>query len=398
MYLTAMRLFLHDFRVHLPAYRGAHGDVVRWLAAAHARAEAAVRKDDPAFDAAAFHRQMERHLRRFAPSPETVGFRYSDIPEFNDEDFGGKELFPVDTQPQGAGTGARMDAFARMAENAVTRLYAEGEDSPARRAPEELLHVTCTGYSAPSAAQKLVEDKGWQADTRVTHVYHMGCYAALPAVRIAAGYQATAALRRPDAGARCDIVHTEVCSLHLNPARHDPEQLVVQSLFSDGFIRYSLSRGDGSEAPARGFEVLGFAERIVPDSVEDIGWAPGDFGMRMSLSRNVPDKVAPHLDDFVAALAAECSLSREDLVDAVYAVHPGGPRIVDKVEEWLRLSPPQLIASREILYERGNMSSATLPHIWDRILQDPSVESGRYVVSLAFGPGLTLYGSVMRRT
>ena len=92
-----MALILHDFRIQLPAYRGAHGDVVKWLAAAHARAEATLQKDDPDFDPAAFHRQMERHLRRFAPSPETVGFRYSDIGEFSDEDFGGKVLFPVDT-------------------------------------------------------------------------------------------------------------------------------------------------------------------------------------------------------------------------------------------------------------------------------------------------------------
>lgn len=393
-----MPLFLRDFRVHLPAHRGAHGDVVRWLAAAHARAEATLRRDDPGFDAAAFRRQMERHLRRFAPSPETVGFRYSDVAEFNDENFAGKDLFPVDRAPQGAGTGARMDAFAAMAERAVGALYDEGEE-----APDELLHVTCTGYSAPSAAQKLAEDRGWRDRVRITHVYHMGCYASLPAVRIADGYASASSARRlaserADIPYRCDIVHTEICSLHLNPARHDPEQLVVQSLFSDGFIRYALSRAGGDEVPARAFEILGFAEKIVPDSLVDIGWAPGDFGMRMTLSRDVPDKVGPQLDAFVSALAGASGVARADLAGAVYAVHPGGPRIVDKVEEWLGLSPAQLVASREILYERGNMSSATLPHIWDRILGDPAVEPGRFVVSLAFGPGLTLYGSVMRRT
>jgi predicted naringenin-chalcone synthase len=386
-----MPVFLQDFRVHLPAFRGSHSDVVRWLAAAHARAETTLRAREPGFDPAAFRRQMERHLRRFAPSPETVGFRYSDIAEFNDENFADKDLFPVDRAPQGAGTGARMDAFAVMAERALTALYAGEEE-----APDEILHVTCTGYSAPSAAQKLAEDRGWQDRVRLTHVYHMGCYASLPAVRIADGYLASAAARGKKDG-RCDIVHTEICSLHLNPARHDPEQLVVQSLFSDGFIRYALARAAGDEAPARAFEILGFAEKIVPDSLADIGWAPGDFGMRMTLSRDVPDKVGPQLDAFVSALAEASGLARGDLTGAVYAVHPGGPRIVDKVEEWLGLSPPQLVASREILYERGNMSSATLPHIWDRILRDPAATPGRYVVSLAFGPGLTLYGSVMRR-
>jgi predicted naringenin-chalcone synthase len=387
--------YLHDFRVHLPAYRGAHADVVSWLAAAHARAEATLRKDDPGFSAEAFHRQMERHLRRFAPSPDVLGFRYSDIGEFMDTDFAAKALFAVDRDPSGAATGARMDAFSRMADRAVTALYAReapGNAAAPEAAPDDLLHVTCTGYAAPSAAQRLVEARDWHAATRITHVYHMGCYASLPAVRIAQGYLASAA--QAGRSARADVVHTEICSLHLNPARHDPEQLVVQSLFSDGFIRYSLATGD---KPADGYEVLGFLERIVPGSLADIEWSPGDHGMRMTLSRDVPDKVAPHLDGFVTALAAECGLSRGQLDGAAYAVHPGGPRIVDKVEEWLRLAPPRSRASREVLFERGNMSSATLPHIWERLLRDEAAPPGAFVVSLAFGPGLTLYGSVMRR-
>jgi predicted naringenin-chalcone synthase len=119
--------------------------------------------------------------------------------------------------------------------------------------------------------------------------------------------------------------------------------------------------------------------------------------MRMTLSRDVPDKVGPELDSFTDALAASSGLSRAELERAVWAVHPGGPRIVDKVQEWMKLEGGQLRASREILFERGNMSSATLPHIWDRIVKDSSIAPGTPVVSLAFGPGLTIYGAVMRK-
>jgi predicted naringenin-chalcone synthase len=239
-----------------------------------------------------------------------------------------------------------------------------------------LLHVTCTGYAAPSAAQKLVEKRSWNDNTRVTHVYHMGCYASLPALRIASGFLASSA----SPGGRCDLAHTEVCTLHLNPARHDPEQLVVQSLFADGYIRYSLSRAEATLAD--GFAMLGFLERIVPDSLDDIGWTPGEFGMRMSLSRNVPDRIASVLEPFMQSLAVECGLSRDALREAMYAVHPGGPRILDKVEEWLKLEPRQLQASRAVLF--------------DRLLGDRALPAGMPVVSLAFGPGLTVYGSVMR--
>ena len=174
---------------------------------------------------------------------------------------------------------------------------------------------------------------------------------------------------------------------------------MVQSLFADGYIRYSLSSKPVVEPAetAGGFEMLGFLERLIPNSLDDIGWIPGDFGMRMTLSRNVPDKIAEVLEPFLAALAKECGMAREELNSAVYAVHPGGPRILDKVGEWLHLEPAQLIASREVLFERGNMSSATLPNIWARVLENPDVKPGTLIVSLAFGPGLTIYGSLMRR-
>jgi predicted naringenin-chalcone synthase len=379
---------LHNFHVYLPRYYGTHEQTVQWLAAAHARSEATFRKDAN-FDQGAFRRQMERHIRRFGPTAQALGGRRSDINEFLDERFEDKHLFPLHRQPEGESLSARMDAFAEMADRAFTELYSEGEtknESP----PDEILHVTCTGYASPSAGQKLIEKSGWHEHTHLTHIYHMGCYAALPAMRVASGFLASS----PSQEMRCDLVHTEVCTLHLNPLRHDAEQLVVQSLFADGYIRYSL--GKSGEDIESGFTVLGFLERLIPDSLEDIGWIPGNFGMRMTLSRNVPDKIALVLEPFLIALAAQCGCSREELQEAIYAVHPGGPRILDKVGEWLNLAPSQLAASREILFERGNMSSATLPHIWERLLQTPGTPSGTLVVSLAFGPGLTIYGSLMR--
>ncbi len=386
--MPASKPVLHNFHICLPRYHGTHEQTVQWLAAAHAQAEATSRKD-PDFDQPAFKRQMERHIKRFGPTPQALGARRSDIGEFLDDRFEDKRLFPLHRQPQGETLSARMDAFAEMADRAFNELYAStngAEEAP----PDEILHVTCTGYASPSAGQKLIEQRKWHDQTHLTHIYHMGCYASLPALRVAAGYLASSS----PSPARCDLVHTEICTLHLNPLRHDAEQLVVQSLFADGYIRYSLSQSH--QGIQGGFEVLGFLERLIPDSLEDIGWIPGDFGMRMTLSRNVPDKIALVLEPFLTALAAECGLKREELREAVYAVHPGGPRILDKVGEWLNLAPSQLAASREILFERGNMSSATLPHIWELLVRKPGLPSGTLIVSLAFGPGLTIYGSLMR--
>jgi predicted naringenin-chalcone synthase len=78
-------------------------------------------------------------------------------------------------------------------------------------------------------------------------------------------------------------------------------------------------------------------------------------------------------------------------------VHPGGPKILDRAREVLLLQEAQLACSRKILLERGNMSSATLPHVWMELLRDTQIAAGRTIVSLAFGPGLAVCGAIMRK-
>ena len=90
----------------------------------------------------------------------------------------GNEIYDLRRNPHGAGTAARTRLYGEI----VDAYFEETYDA---RRPDDLVHVTCTGYASPSGAQQLVARRGWQ--TRVTHAYHMGCYAAVPAVRIAPG-------------------------------------------------------------------------------------------------------------------------------------------------------------------------------------------------------------------
>jgi predicted naringenin-chalcone synthase len=251
--------------------------------------------------------------------------------------------------------------------------------------PDDLIHVTCTGYVSPSGAQQLVARKGWGAYTRVTHAYHMGCYAALPAVRMAAGFTAIGARR-------VDIVHTELCSLHLDPADHRVEQLVVQSLFADGLIRYSMLPDSGP-----GLHLVTSYEVVLPGSDESMAWRVGDHGMQMTLARDVPDRIAKALREFVLELFRRGGMHLGHMKTSLFAVHPGGPKIIDRVRDVLELDDEQVAASRGVLRDFGNMSSATLPHIWMRMLADPDIPRGTLIPSLAFGPGLTVCGALLEK-
>jgi predicted naringenin-chalcone synthase len=72
----------------------------------------------------------------------------------------------------------------------------------------------------------------------------------------------------------------------------------------------------------------------------------------------------------------------------LWAVHAGGRSILDAVQQGLHLPPDALRHSRQILRDYGNMSSATLMFVLQKILLDRD-ERGPGM-AMAFGPGLSV--------
>jgi predicted naringenin-chalcone synthase len=376
-------ILLHDFQRQDPGHRADQGAILEWLAAAHAQAELAAHPQAEEAGRAETRRRMRRLVLRFGCSTDRIAARDSALDDFTHTDWERMRIFQLDRFPAGKPCGERTRWFAETAGAAFERFYPGPADPP-----DALIHVTCTGYAAPSAAQRLVAGRGWGRATEVLHAYHMGCYAALPAVRMAAGLLARGK-------GRVDLVHTELCTLHLDPTRHDPEQLVVQTLFADGLIRYQAVPA-GRAGP--GLELVATREELLADSADAMTWVVDDAGMGMTLSRRVPDRIGAALGPFLDRLGAPRGLDGRRLAaEARFAIHPGGPRIVDELAGLLDLAPDQVAASNAVLREHGNMSSATLPHVWKALAEDPAVRPGSLVVALAFGPGLTLSGAILRK-
>jgi len=368
---------LRRFAVTRPAYEIAQDDSLAWLAAAHAEAQAA--RAGPDFDRAAFEAKMVRAIEHFGCSPSKIGTRGHAVEDIASTHWEGHRVYDLPHHPHGSSSAVRTRLYAEIVDRYFTDAYAGETD-----APDDIVHVTCTGYVSPSGAQKLVAARGWP--TRVTHAYHMGCYAAVPAARIAAGAIAMASRR-------VDVVHTELCSLHLDPSDHRIEQIVVQSLFADGLIRYAMVPDDGGP----GLKLRALHEQLLPDSADSMGWLVANWGMQMTLARDVPERIAGALRGFVVELYRRGGLDLGALSGCAFAVHPGGPRIIDRVRDVLELSDAQVQTSRDVLFDHGNMSSATLPHIWHRMLEDRAVARGTPIVSLAFGPGLTMCGVLLEK-
>ncbi len=301
----------------------------------------------------------------------------------------GELLFP--------GTKARNELYAEHA----TRLYVEAgraaiEATPGIEASEvtHVITVSCTGFYAPGPDFMIARDLGLDAGVQRYHLGFMGCYATMPALRLARQ------LCEADAAAVVLVVSVELCTLHLRTS-NDPDTIVASSLFSDG-AGAGIVTARELEPGERGFGLDAFATRITPVGEGDMAWKIGDHGFEMVLSNAVPAIIDDHITGALEPLFAHEEALAEALATDTssravehWAIHPGGRSILDKVEARLALTEAQLVPARDTLRDFGNMSSATVLFVLKRILDDASTSGGDRVAAMAFGPGLTVESALM---
>ena len=379
-----LSVFLNQFQIEKPKNCVPQSDLLNWIIKCHQIAESKISAPEP-MDL----ELLNKLFHRYGVKPSQISQRYFECDDILSTDFSTHEIFKItDQQNNGADITQRAHFFSERAYTTFKKFYNLEKKLPR---PDHLIHVSCTGYISPSAAQKIVTEENWSQTTDITHAYHMGCYAAMPAVRLAKSLVLAENLDRSVKNFTTDIVHNEMCGLHMNPLAQTPEQMVVQTLFADGHAKYTATTT--SLPNGKNLKILAVLEKVLPESQQDMSWLPAPWGMQMNLSREVPEKIKLVLKKFSEELFSKSGLSMTEGLQSIFAVHPGGPKIIDSVQQVLELSDDQISESKKILFERGNMSSATLPHVWNEILNN-NYSAGTRVVSYAFGPGLTLFGSV----
>jgi predicted naringenin-chalcone synthase len=255
-------------------------------------------------------------------------------------------------------------------------------DSAGLRPDEIGLFVvcSCTGYATPGLDILLARDLGMAPDTQRLFIGHMGCYAALPGLGAASDFVVSR-------GRPAVLLCLELTSLHVQPPSDDPQQIVAHALFSDAAAAVVLVPDSSA------FGVAGIAAVTDTATADHMTWDVTDLGFRMGLSPKVPDVLSIYVADLVDKLLTAQGLTLAD-VDG-WAVHPGGPRILDVVRDQLGLPEAALAESRGTLAEHGNCSSPTVLLIVEA-LRRRAGGAPRTTVALAFGPGLTLYGALLR--
>ena len=286
----------------------------------------------------------------------------------------------------------RMTLFEEVACDVFERVYSDAT----AQAPDDIVHVSCSGYISPSPVQTFLSRRKWLR-TGVTHSYHMGCYGAFPAIRTAVGLVGSSYDSLPKPKRRVDLVHTEFLSLHFDLLGEEADNFVTSTLFADGFIKYS-AYPEFARSGRSGLKILAIEEYILPDSLPEMTLRPGPLQFDMSLSKKVPFMIRDSIGDFITSICGQVGLDFErEKATMAFAIHPGGPAILNQIRSKLGIEESQIALSRKVLNEHGNMASATAPHIWQAIVESPEIPVGSKVLSMAFGPGLTVIGALFEK-
>jgi alkylresorcinol/alkylpyrone synthase len=310
---------------------------------------------------------------------------------------GGRHLaLPMEAYPTLDGFTAANDAFVRVGTDlgaaAVTDALARAGLAP--RDVDAIWFTSVTGIAAPSIDARLVNRLGFRPDIKRTPIFGLGCVAGAAGIARASDY-----LRGfPD-----DVVvllSVELCSLTLQRDDLSIPNLIASGLFGDGAAcvvlvgerraaKMRAAAAEGTPPAAGGPAVHGpriVATRSVfyPDTEAVMGWKIGADGFKIVLSAEVPEMVRRHLRADVDAFLDAHHLGYDDI--GSWVCHPGGPKVLEAMEEVFPMPPGALARTWASLREVGNLSSASVLLVLGDTLADPPAP-GTWGLLVAMGPG-----------
>jgi len=254
----------------------------------------------------------------------------------------------------------------------------------------DLLIVTSvTGVAVPSLDARLISRLGPRPDIKRLPIFGLGCVAGAAALGRLHDYL----LGWPSHHAA--LLAVELCSLSWPTTAVTTADLVVSGLFGDGAAALVATGGRGPGQRARGGpRVVASRSEVYPDSVDTLGWRLGSDRFRIVLTAELARVVERHLGASVSCFLAEHDLTVEEI--RAWICHPGGPKVIDAIQESLKLPDHAVEPSRRSLAEVGNLSSASVLHILDKTIGADPPPQGSYGLMIGLGPGVSAELVLMR--
>lgn len=301
---------------------------------------------------------------------------------------GGRHLaLPIDAYDRLEGFGDANDAWIRVAQEvggaAVTDALARAGLAPTD--VDALISVTVTGIATPSVDARLVNRLGLSPRVKRLPVFGLGCVAGAAGIARAADYV------RAYPHQVAVLLSVELCSLTLQRRDLSIPNLIASGLFGDGAAAVVVAGAERAaeldlpDAAGLGPRILATRSVFYPDSEEVMGWDVGDEGFKIVLSADVPDVARDHLGKDVDRFLADHDLARGDV--ASWVCHPGGPKVLEAIQDALELPEEALAVTWKSLREVGNLSSTSVLLVLQETMAHHRPPPGSFGVILAMGPG-----------
>ncbi len=281
-------------------------------------------------------------------------------------------------------TKSRMDLYeewsVKLTSEAVEKLLTENKINPDDI--NRLITISCTGFFAPGIDYYLINRFNFPKSIKRTHIGFMGCAAALVGVN-----SVWEALSLQDENPSTTLLVTvEICSLHLQ-TKATRDNILANMIFADGAAAgiFTNKSNDGAEPLLK---IISAHSILFENSAEFMRWKIGNFGFEMMLASELPKIILETAAPNVINILNKEGVDKNDIKH--WALHPGGRAILDSLQKGLQLSDEQLIPSREVLRNYGNMSSASILFVLKEIINNRKLNKREYCCAIAFGPGLTM--------
>ncbi|KAI3901119.1 hypothetical protein MKW92_009430 [Papaver armeniacum] len=288
-----------------------------------------------------------------------------------------------------------------ISNKAVTEMAIEASQACIKnwgRPSSDITHIVYVSSSEarfPGGDLYLAKGLGLSPDVHRVLLYFMGCSGGVTGLRVAKD------IAENNPGSRVLLATSETTIIGFKPPSvNRPYDLVGAALFGDGAGAMILGTDPVPEIERPLFELHTAIQNFLPDTEKTIDGQLNEEGISFKLGRELPQMIEDNIEGFCEKLMKPAGFSDKDYNKLFWAVHPGGPAILNRLEKRLDLLPDKLMSSRRALMDYGNASSNTIVYVLEYMIEESlkveNKEDSEWGLILAFGPGITFEGILAR--
>ncbi|CAN6915999.1 unnamed protein product [Brassica oleracea] len=228
-----------------------------------------------------------------------------------------------------------------------------------------LVYVSSSEARLPGGDLFLAKGLGLSPETHRVLLYFVGCSGGVAGLRVAKD------IAENNPGSRVLLATSETTIIGFKPPSKDrPYDLVGVALFGDGAGAMIIGSDPDPVSEKPLFELHTAIQNFIPDTEKTIDGRLTETGINFTLSRELPQIIEDNVESFCKKLIGKAGLADKDYNQMFWAVHPGGPAILNRMEKRLNLSPEKLSPSRRSLMDYGNASSNSIVYVLEYMLEE----------------------------